>query len=749
MTMPPSASSDYIVHDDGCCSPRFIRPTLNHIPATSELATQCGIPLAVIINPLAPVHEAEEPVYQVDFGEDGPIRCTRCKAYINSFVRFIQSGKKFVCNICGMHNETTREYYCNIDENGRRRDVLDRAELSKGSVEFLVPVAYTIRPVQRPIYLFVLDVSVFAVQNGLLTAALTAIKDCLYKTPTPDRAQFGLITFDKSVHYYTMEEGSETISILSIADIDDPFAPVPPSSWLTSDVVALERVCDLIETLYANTQIAEACTGSALSSACDALADSGGRVLLLHTSLARIGVGKITREETQRNYGTEHEQAMYTVDPKDTFYSQLADSCATKQIVVDLFCTGKLYADVATVSQICIKTGGSLHLSPFFGNQPEQDALQLQRQLDRCLNSTLGFEAVLKIRTSTGLRVKTHYGHFTDRSGGLDVELAGVDVDKSIVVELEHEDDLKEGSDVFIQAALLYTTLDGKRCVRVHNLALQVAPLLSNVFRYADLQATCCMYQRQASTWIRELTCVQTRDRLIENCVNVLYNYRKYCATASSSGQLILPESLKLLPLYTLATLKSCAVRTNLSGGRGGIDVRADERAVMLYLFESLPVEHAVFAVYPRLYALHSMGEDCGTILPNGKVQLPAQLPPTAERLTEDGVFLLVTAMSLQLYIAPNAAPELLLSLFGTAEVDTTEKSLHLVQQSELGKRVETMLEFVRESSPISQNLEILTKKDWRTERFMNALVEDRTKNDMSYVEFLCQIHKKIQTKFH
>lgn len=35
-------------------------------------------------------------------------------------------------------------------------------------------------------------------------------------------------------------------------------------------------------------------------------------------------------------------------------------------------------------------------------------------------------------------------------------------------------------------------------------------------------------------------------------CVNVLLSYRKYCATVSSSGQLILPEALKLLPLYTI-----------------------------------------------------------------------------------------------------------------------------------------------------------------------------------------------------
>lgn len=44
----------------------------------------------------------------------------------------------------------------------------------------------------------------------------------------------------------------------------------------------------------------------------------------------------------------------------------------------------------------------------------------------------------------------------------------------------------------------------------------------------------------------------QERERMSGQCVNILYTYRKFCATASSSGQLILPEALKLLPLYTM-----------------------------------------------------------------------------------------------------------------------------------------------------------------------------------------------------
>lgn len=40
----------------------------------------------------------------VDFGEGGPVRCSRCKAYINPFMKFIDQGRKFICNFCGEYD---------------------------------------------------------------------------------------------------------------------------------------------------------------------------------------------------------------------------------------------------------------------------------------------------------------------------------------------------------------------------------------------------------------------------------------------------------------------------------------------------------------------------------------------------------------------------------------------------------------------------------------------------------------------
>ena len=47
------------------------------------------------------------------------------------------------------------------------------------------------------------------------------------------------------------------------------------------------------------------------------------------------------------------------------------------------------------------------------------------------------------------------------------------------------------------------------------------------------------------------------RETLTKQCAVMLACYRKQCSSQSPAGQLILPESLKLLPMYTNCILKS------------------------------------------------------------------------------------------------------------------------------------------------------------------------------------------------
>lgn len=64
-----------------------------------------------------------------------------------------------------------------------------------------------------------------------------------------------------------------------------------------------------------------------------------------------------------------------------------------------------------------------------------------------------------------------------------------------------------------------------------------------------------------------ETSLKDVREQYTNVCTNVLTSYRKHCASASSPGQLILPESCKLFPIYALSLLKNKAFRGGILCG--------------------------------------------------------------------------------------------------------------------------------------------------------------------------------------
>ena len=53
----------------------------------------------------------------------------------------------------------------------------------------------------------------------------------------------------------------------------------------------------------------------------------------------------------------------------------------------------------------------------------------------------------------------------------------------------------------------------------------------------------------------------QVRENMANQVAHILACYRKNCASPSSAGQLILPECMKLLPLYSNCIIKSDAIQ--------------------------------------------------------------------------------------------------------------------------------------------------------------------------------------------
>lgn len=113
------------------------------LPTTRSWSLRMPLPLGVIVHPMADEARGRS-VPVVQLSNAGIVRCRRCRTYMNPFIQWTDSGRRFKCNVCAMLNELPGEYFSSLDHNGRRRDADERPELSQGTVEYVAPADYMV-----------------------------------------------------------------------------------------------------------------------------------------------------------------------------------------------------------------------------------------------------------------------------------------------------------------------------------------------------------------------------------------------------------------------------------------------------------------------------------------------------------------------------------------------------------------------------------------------------------------------------
>ena len=124
-----------------------------------------------------------------------------------------------------------------------------------------------------------------------------------------------------------------------------------------------------------------------------------------------------------------------------------------------------------------------------------------------------------------------------------------------------------------------------------------------NLYFSGELDTIVNFMAKHSISKLMETNPKTVKENLINNCAQILACYRKNCASPSSAGQLILPECMKLLPLYTNCLLKSDAIS-------GGADVGCDDRAFLMSAVSSMDVGTSVTFFYPRLFPIHNLQDN-------------------------------------------------------------------------------------------------------------------------------------------
>ena len=261
------------------------------------------------------------------------------------------------------------------------------------------------------------------------------------------------------------------------------------------------------------------------------------------------------RDNDPNASGTERE--VIFLQAGDIFYKNLGERCVELGVGVDLFVMSSAYVDIATVGTLSCMTGGDTFLYSNF--IAARDGTRLAGDFTRVITRETGYQAMMKVRCSNGLHAVDYDGNFFQKNP-TEVEFGSIDADKGVIVKFKHEGKLDRKMDVVFQSALLYTSAAGERRVRVQNLSARPTGDIVEVFRCADEDAVVATIAKEASFKMLTKTSREVREGIGDKCIRILGAYRRISGGVPH-GQLVLPDRLRLLPLYTLSLLKTRGFR--------------------------------------------------------------------------------------------------------------------------------------------------------------------------------------------
>lgn len=779
----PLAGTDCVYVDQGHSTPRFLRMSAYAMPCTYDLAETCNIPLGFVLQPFADQLPEEEPVPLATFNDQPPPRCDHCGGYINPWVAWSASGQSWVCNLCETSNPVAPEYFSPIDFNGRRMDHASRPELNFGTVDFALTSKYNApQPLPRllpsfvptpdstsrrtslssppdlrdptPLQtLFVIDVSSSAIHRGLLPAFCESIRVGLYGG-SPNEVMFGgelnpsmkvgFMTFNESLQFYQLSPDQTQPGMLVVPDVDEVFVPTLDKIFVDPQECreAIETLLEAIPRMFAHVVSPSSALCASLQGALASLSSTGGQVLAFTASHPNFGPGILTPRTDGELYGTQQEHKLW--EPQEVVWKDLAGESAGSGVGVNLWVFPDRWADLGSIGSICSTTGGDLHFHPRF--QPDRDAHLIQSEIARTLRRTTAYNCSVRTRCSNGLHVSSYISLLHQPTADT-LTVGTMSADLAIGAKLEHvggginEDQRKN---VHIQAAVLYTSVEGQRRVRVCNVGVRPSTMAGNVFRWADQDTGVCLMAKEAALAMSRKMLTEIREDLSLRFVDLLVGYRKNCAASTAPSQLILPESYKLLPVFGGAILKTQA----LKGG----PVSSDTRAISRHRILSSGASSLMAYLYPRAVAVHDLRPNTAFPDPTtGRLSLPAPMPDSYLWMEPDGAYLMDNGFVTILWLGSSVSPQILLDLFGTDDLSTLGPGISRlpVFETQLSVQVRNLIthEEARRGGRVTPFIVARQNMDAAELEFGNMLVEDENNDMMAYVDYLCHLHRQISDK--
>lgn len=744
---PPSSLQPFVSAVDNKSSPKNIRLSLFSPATNGSLLKQAGIPFSCEVTPFAKMFEGEE-LESIKMDPAQIHRCPRCGGYINPFCSFEEGGKKMRCNLCQYLSTVEDNYFSPLRSDGRREDTEQRLELLYGTNSYELTgndPSYINASCGRPMrFVFLIETSKASLET-VFTSIMAVLQTALQSLPDAAKdLECGFVTYSNYIQYWLL---GDTPRMVKVFDTAQPFIPVAPKNFFKPIKEVIDQFPMLQEQMlkYASDAVTRNnCMISAIESASQIIGCTG-KILAFTTSRPTVGNGAINRKDTEIANNPQAQGNLYI----NSLAKKLSKSC----IAVDLFVLANAFSDIVTIGELSRFTGGSISFYPKYTNEQQ---LELQQKIMASFDLKCGFDVEIRLRTSAGVDLKEYLGNMMKCEDMMDtVRIGYMNSEQSIIGTFEYNSDLEEFVGFFIQAVILYTDAYGKKQLKVFNSFHSVAKELTEVFKRADLDVILSTLIRSTIKGGNFRNNESLHKELIDKAATILAGYRKYCSSHAKSSILLLPDSLKLLPVFILGALKTPAF----------MPMARIQSCIPSYLYPGAPSDYMFSSIYETTSASINRlmqqyynttydvtGHITGEVTEENMKEDSLRVRLSEQNFSDQKVYFMSTGRNTyKLLVGKQVSESVLTQLFGqVVDLQSGEDLTNMLYTNILSNANSVFTQFVYWYTSMHLipmvTIEVVP---FTVSELAPYMVEDKTVKGLAYFDLLVYCHKLIQNKLN